>query len=117
MNLGHIPPQHFRERRSGLMLLGHLQEAEDEHDRARREAYAGVTQALLDADKTLWSGLGEAVAVLARRVCEACAVSAFGETRPKIDQVARQLSEAIDDQLDGQGWRVMDAAARLAAGG
>jgi hypothetical protein len=102
-------------RRVRLALLGRLQEAESDHDRARREGLAGVTQRLLDADKARWSRIGEALAAMARLVSETCASSAFGETRPKVEDVAVRLSEAIDDQLDSEAWPVVDAATRLAA--
>src|ERR1700742_4206392 len=88
------------ERNLRLTLLGRLQDAEDDHDRTRREALSGVTLENLEADKVRWSQLGGALAALARQICQTCAASAFGEARPKVDSVTLRLSEAIDDQLD-----------------
>jgi hypothetical protein len=95
--------------------MGHLQDAEDEHDRARLDLFSGVTRPSLDAEKTRWCAIGEAIAVLARLICETCAASAFCGARPRAMDVAIRVSEAIDDQLDSPAWRVVDAAARLAA--
>jgi hypothetical protein len=98
-----------------LTLLGRLQEAEDEHDRARRATSAGHARVLLDADKARWTRIGAGLAAMARLICEACATSAFAESRPGAELVTARLSEAIDDQLDREAWRIVDAAARLAA--
>jgi hypothetical protein len=103
------------DRRLRLVRLGHLQDAEDEHDRARLDASAGVTRPSLETEKTRWCAIGEAIAALAWTICETCAASAFCEVRPRPMNVAIRVSEAIDDQLDGPAWRVVDAAARLAA--
>jgi hypothetical protein len=103
------------DRRQRLNLLGRLQDAEDNHDRSRLRSFAGVTRAALDADKAQWSGVGAAVAALARAVCEACATSTFCETCPRLELVALRLSESIDDQFDADAWWVVAAAARLAA--
>jgi hypothetical protein len=100
-----------------LSLLGRLQDAEDDHDRAVRSNVAGVTSQLLDADKTRWSRVGSAIAALACQVRDSCAVSAFAEARPQMMDITARLSEAIDDQLDPCAWRIVDAAARLAADG
>jgi hypothetical protein len=102
-------------RRKRLILLGRVQDAEAEHDRARRAHFAGVTTASLDAEKTLWTEVGVAIAELAGRFRDGCAASLFTEGNPRIEDVAARLSEAIDDQFDAYAWRVMDAAARLAA--
>jgi hypothetical protein len=104
------------DRRQRLILLGRLQEAEADHDRARLGLFAGVTPEALDAEKTRWSRIGGAIAALARMVCETCAISAFCETRPRLEQVTLRLSESIDDQFDREAWRLIDAAARLAVG-
>lgn len=103
-------------RRDRLALLGRLQDAEDIHDQARRRNLTGVTAEALEADKAYWSGIGGAIATLARTISHACAASAFCETRPKLGDLASRLSESIDDQLDPEAWRVIDAAARLAIG-
>jgi hypothetical protein len=116
MILPPIPRRSGADRQRQLALLGALQDAEDVHDRGRRRSVAGVTQALLDADKARWTGIGEGLAALARIICEACASSAFCGTRPKVDQVVRRLCEAVDDQFDAEAWGVLDAAARMAAG-
>lgn len=98
-----------------LILLGRLQDAEDDHDRDRREAFAGATQARLDVEKALWTQVGASIAALAGMVAEGCAGSAFSDARPDIEQMTVRLAEAIDDQLDPPAWRLIDAAARLAA--
>lgn len=104
-------------RRVRLALMGRLQDAEDDHDRLRREQAEGAAGVLLEMDKARWSGLGQALGALARQLCEASAASPFGEARPAAELVTARLSEAIDDQLDEAAWRVLDAAARLAAFG
>ena len=102
--------------RSGRrLLLGHLQEAEADHDRGRRGSLSGVTAEALDADKALWANLGAAVGALAHLVCDACATSTFSERRPRPDHLAARLSESLDDQIDRDAWLVVDAAARLRA--
>ncbi|MDR3512373.1 MAG: hypothetical protein P4L73_12120 [Caulobacteraceae bacterium] len=110
------PARSASDRGHRLLLLGRLQEAEDDHDRNRRARFAGVTGELLDADKARWSRIGGALATLARLIGEACASSAFCEARPRAELVAARLSEAIDDQIDREAWLVADAAARLAIG-
>lgn len=106
-------PANGRARR--LALLGRLQDAEDDHDAARRDLAAGSSRDLLDADKARWSDVGAGVAALARLISETCAASAFSETRPCAELVTARLSEAVDDQFDPAAWRIVDAAARLAA--
>jgi hypothetical protein len=108
------PTRPTSQRRHFLTLLGRLQEAEDDHDRDRRNHFAGVTDERLGMEKARWSSVGGAMAALAVQICDACAASAFAEGRPRADQVAQRLSEAIDDQLDAPAWRLIDAAARLA---
>jgi hypothetical protein len=115
MNAAPMPRVPTPDRGLRLVRMGYLQEAEDEHDRARLDAFAGVTRPSLEAEKTRWCAIGEAIAALARLICETCAASAFCEARPRAMDVAIRVSEAIDDQLDGPAWRVADAAARLAA--
>ncbi len=114
MNLSTYPAFPAAPRRHFLTLLGRLQEAEDDHDRDRRDHIAGVTDERLGMDKARWSSVGGAMAALAVQICNACAASAFAEGRPRAEQVAQRLSEAIDDQLDTPAWRLIDAAARLA---
>jgi hypothetical protein len=114
MSISTCPTFPAPQRRHFLTLLGRLQEAEDDHDRDRRSHISGVSQERLETDKTRWSSVGGAVAALAAQICSACAASAFAEARPKVDQLAQRLSEAIDDQLDAPAWRLIDAAARLA---
>lgn len=104
-------------RRARLALMGRLQDAEDDHDRRRCAQAEGAAAYLLERDKARWTSLGQALAALARQVSDAGAASPFSETRPAAEAVAVRLSEAIDDQLDDAAWRVMDAAARLAAFG
>jgi hypothetical protein len=94
-----------------LALLGRLQDAEDDHDRARRRGLIGVTAEALEADKARWSRIGGAIEALARTIAQTCAASAFGETRPGPGELAARLSESIDDQFDPAVWRIVDAAA------
>jgi len=49
-------------------LLGPLQEAEADHDRARLGLFAGVTREALEAERTRWSRIGGAIVALARLV-------------------------------------------------
>lgn len=97
------------------LLLGHLQEAEADHDRGRRSSLSAVTAGALDADKALWTHVGAAVGALAHLVSRACASSALGERRPGADDLAARFSESIDDQIDRDAWLIVDAAARLRA--
>jgi len=115
MNGAVFPPAPSSVRRHRLALLGRLQDAEDDHDRMRRQTFASATGELLDADKARWTRLGDSLAALARLVCKASADSVFCDSRPGVDLVTVRLSEAIDDQFDRESWRVIDAAARLAA--
>jgi hypothetical protein len=98
------------------LLLGHLQEAEAEHDRGRRDYLSRDTIKALDADRALWTNVGAAVGALAHLVSGAgacaCAASALGELRPRPDRPAARLSESIDDQIDRDAWLIVDAAAR-----
>ena len=103
------------DRSNRRLLLGHLQEAEADHDRGRRDSLSRVTTEALDTDKALWTNVGAAVGALAHLVSGACAASAFGELRPRPDNLAARLSEAIDDQIDRDAWLIVDAAARLRA--
>jgi hypothetical protein len=107
-------PSPASQRRHFLLLLGRVQEAGDDHDRRCRDEIAGVIHERLETDKAGWSRLGGAVAALAAQICETCAAAAYAEARPRMDQVAQRLSEAIDDQIDAPAWRLVDAAARLA---
>jgi len=109
------PPRSTPHRGRGLVLLGHLQTAEDDHDSALRQRCSGASQGLLDQDKAGWTQIGGALAAVARLVADTCASSAFCATRPQVDTVTARLSEAIDDQFDRSAWLVVDAAARLAA--
>jgi hypothetical protein len=97
------------------LLLGHLQEAQADHDRGRCDSLSGVTAEALDADKALWTNVGVAVGALAHFVSDACAASALGERRPQPDHLVARLSESIDDQIDRDAWLIVDAAARLRA--
>ena len=116
MNAGVISLPSADRRRNRLALLGRLQDAEEEHDRARRRGLSGVTAEALDADKARWSRIGGAIAALARAIAQTCAASAFGDARPAHGELTARLSESIDDQFDPAAWRIVDAAARLAAG-
>jgi hypothetical protein len=102
-----------RQRR--LLLLGRLQDAEDDYATARREACEGVCAAALRADNDGWEEIGAAIAGLARLIGARCASSLFCDARPDVELVAARLSEAVDDQFDPPSWGVVDAAARLAA--
>lgn len=108
-------PTTLSDRSNHRLLLGHLQEAEADHDRGRRDSLLEVTAHALDADKALWTNVGAAVGALAHLVSGACAASALGERRPKPDHLAARLSESIDDQIDRDAWLIVDAAARLRA--
>lgn len=103
------------DRSNRRLLLGHLQEAEADHDRGRRDSLSSVTRTALEADKALWTNVGAAVGALAHLVSGACASSALGERRPRPSDVAARLSESIDDQIDRDAWLIVDAAARLRA--
>jgi hypothetical protein len=97
--------------------MGRLQDAEDDHDRARLDAVDGVTRQMLEADKSRWCDIGVAITALAGLIYTACRTSAFCPSRPRVADIVVRVSEAIDDQLDDHAWRVADAAARLAAVG
>jgi hypothetical protein len=97
------------------LLQGRLHDAEDDYDNACCERFAGVTGAALHADKTCWRDLGGAIASLARLISMACASSQFCQGRPQADLLAARISEAIDDQIDGPAWAVVDAATRVDA--
>ncbi|HEX4181140.1 MAG TPA: hypothetical protein VHY32_10150 [Caulobacteraceae bacterium] len=96
--------------------MSRLHDAEDDHHAAVRAVRAGVTQAALDQDVRRWRALGHAIVDLARLVSGQCAASAFCDGRPGVFALAVRLAEAIDDQVDGPAWRVIEAQARLGAG-
>jgi hypothetical protein len=102
-------------RQCELTLMGRLHDAEDDHDLAVRGLRAGVSAEALDMDAQLWRAMGSAIAELARLVSRHCHLSSFCEARPSVGLLTARLSEAIDDQLDGAAWRVVDAQARLEA--
>jgi hypothetical protein len=110
-----VMPTTLSDRPNHRLLLGHLQKAEADHDRGRRDSLSGVTTAALDGDKALWTNLGMAIGALAHLISVACAASALGERRPEPDHLAVRLSESIDDQIDRDAWLMVDAAARLRA--
>src|ERR1700723_2355796 len=101
------------ERRRKLVVR--LCEAEEDHAIARRSACEGATAAALNSDNGLWLEVGDAIAALARLIQAQCAKSQFRAACPKVEMLTARLSEAIDDQLDGPSWAVVDAAARLGA--
>jgi hypothetical protein len=98
-----------------LTLLGRLQNAEAECDYARRQEFCATARAMREVDKALWSQIGAAIGSMARQVRDSCAASAFALERPCAGELAIRRSTSIDDQLDPNAWRVVDAAARLAA--
>ena len=68
----------------------------------------------LETDKRLWLDIGEAIAILANVIASRCAESPFCHERPAASALCSRLAESIDDQLDGTGWTVIEAAARAA---
>jgi len=98
-----------------LSLLGRLHDAQDDHIATRRATSEGVTAAGLEADNERWVELGVAVAALARLIRAHCIASEYCGARPTLETLAARLSEAVDDQIDGPSWAVVDAAARLDA--
>ncbi len=84
------------------------------HDADRRERFSGVIAADLDGDKQIWSGVGEAIAALARMLVEGCDTSAFCAAPPSASAVCARLVESIDDQVDVAAWRLIEAAAGAA---
>ena len=97
------------------LMQGRVHDAEDDYDDACRERFAGVTGATLAADKRRWRELGGAMANLARLISVSCASSQFCQARPQADLLTARISEAIDDQLDGPAWTLVNAAARADA--
>ena len=93
-----------------------LHSALDAHDQRRRNTFAGTLAADLAADKQIWSAIGDAFAALARRIADGCAASAFVGDQPALSALCDRLTQSVDDQLDPDAWRVVDAAARAALG-
>ena len=93
-----------------------LRAAMDRHDADRRHAHCGVTAIDLDADKRIWSEVGVAIAAAAHRLAEGCRSSGFCATRPVSAVLCARFVEAIDDQVDGPAWALIEAAARAALG-
>lgn len=111
MTVGAEPERGDRER----LLLYRLYDAERNHAGARRSACEGASAHALDADHARWARIGREVATLARLIRAECGASQFCDARPDIETLTARLSEAIDDQLDGPSWAMVDAAARLEA--
>jgi hypothetical protein len=101
-------PHHRR-----LLLIGRLNDAEDDHYQAIRAIRMGVNPVALDQGAQRRRALGLTIADLARLVSGQCAAGAFCDARPAVEPLAVRLIEAIDDQLDTPAWRVIDAQVRL----
>jgi hypothetical protein len=103
----------LRERAS--LFLHELRAANNRHAAARLARCEGATPAALDADVGRWIEIGGAIAALARLIQAHSAASQFCSARPDVEVLATRISEAIDDQLDGPSWGLIDAAAKLEA--
>jgi hypothetical protein len=95
--------------------MGRVHDVEDDHHAAILDIRRGATRTALDEDLRRWRTLGSAIVDLARLVSDHCAQSAFCDARPRIESLTARMVEAIDDQIDGHAWRVVDAVARLRA--